>query len=197
MHFLNKFIIGKEAGKSIKTGNNFTMIGATSVAIDSSKDEFGKYQHSHTNSHSHSNTNSVTHSHGSKTLPANNSSQYTGYTNAADGNGIASGSTGHTNNHSKTECDLHIVVCLRWKTTKWTSWTDYDPQTAYHSSNKGNHRHEVKLDHGHQATMNSNPAHAHSLASQSHNHPDSAHSHSVNNEPEYYQLAFIYLEGEK
>ena len=74
--------------------------------------------------------------------------------------------------------------------------TDYDPQTAYHSSNKGNHRHEVKLDHGHQATMNSNPAHAHSLASQSHNHPDSAHSHSVNNEPEYYQLAFIYLEGE-
>ena len=43
--------------------------------------------------------------------------------------------------------------------------------------------------------MNSNPAHAHSLAIKA-IIIRSAHSHSVNNEPEYYQLAFIYLEGE-
>ena len=61
--------------------------------------------------------------------------------------------------------------------------------------NNGHHSHQVTISHGHQASSE-NESHSHTLASASHEHDNVSHSHEVDNEPEYYKLAFIYLKGE-
>jgi hypothetical protein len=63
------------------------------------------------------------------------------------------------------------------------------------STTNGNHKHPVTIDHGHTVSVSSDE-HNHELAEKSHEHKNTAHDHSVDNEPVYYQLAFIYLKGE-
>ena len=64
---------------------------------------------------------------------------------------------------------------------------------AYSESGKGNHRHSVSINHGHGQTFN-NQKHDHKLALLTHDTKN--HEHKVDTQPEYYTLAFIYLEGE-
>ena len=60
--------------------------------------------------------------------------------------------------------------------------------------NNGEHRHQVNIDHGHTLSL-SDLTHNHTLNNKEHTHSNTNHQHDINNEPEYYSLAFIYLKG--
>jgi len=184
------FIIGKSTTNTVGdvVGSHETKIETTSTT----------YSHQHESSHTQ--TASVdNHNHGGGHNPrvSNPSSTTSG--------------TGHVNADSlvanmdyvsiKTEetdwdsCDVKIGDA-KWGCEKVYRREYFDTRKGPNNIYTGSHTHSVNVSHNHNFSVNNERGHTHNYGSTSHRHDNATHEHVVDLQPEYYQLAFIYLEGE-
>ena len=181
-NLVDRFVIGKSTGE--KLGGE---IGSHSFSIATSSD----YSHKHKSTHSHAGLTATSHSHSNVNLPNKNGSNHTSSDDSPSGTSSV-GEEGYTEYWE--ECS---DWGWGWSCEDRSKWHDYGKTGGYSgpSTRNGNHRHGVTINHGHTASTGSN-SHNHTLASKVHEHSNTVHDHLVENEPVYYQLAFIYLKGE-
>ena len=179
-NFVDYFVVGK---KPVDTINN-KITGAEhqySIATGS------EYKHTHSSDHSHSSFSSTSHNHSAFNVNNNNSNSGTWGDNAG-------GSTGRVGTAAWYKWERYGWECC-WK-GKWRKkWFDYDLANSKNNNNNGHHSHSVLMNHGHSASVD-RPSHNHALGNKNHEHDNVVHDHDVENQPEYYTLAFIYLVGE-
>jgi hypothetical protein len=178
------FVLGKPSGET--SGKNLGDIsGAHTYSVATSSD----YSHKHVSNHKHGGFTKTSHSHGNVSIPTKDGTTYTS-SNTVPSTTSPVGVDGRSHTYT---------VCHDWGWSCETRWhIIYDEMvTGYGgpSTTNGNHKHPVTIDHGHTVSVSSDE-HNHELAEKSHEHKNTAHDHSVDNEPVYYQLAFIYLKGE-
>jgi hypothetical protein len=180
-NFMDQFVVGTTDNNEV----NESLNGATSeVSVTGNS-------HTHTgDSHGHEDFNSVGHSHNSVSVGHNNQQFSTEFTFAGGGTGSVGTPTYTT---SREVCVYEIWgVCVDYETRYQTH--GYPSDTAYKPSESGDHNHTVDINHGHTATVEAD-THKHTLGVSAHTHDAATHTHTVNTEPEYYTLAFIYLKG--
>jgi hypothetical protein len=92
-------------------------------------------------------------------------------------------------------CDTKIGD-LKWGCEKVYRKEYFDKRKGPNNVYAGAHDHPVNVSHNHNFSVNNEAGHTHNYNSTSHRHDNATHEHVVDLQPEYYQLAFIYLEGE-
>jgi len=181
-NLVDYFVLGKPSGETLGESS-----GAHTYSIATSSD----YSHKHVSSHTHGGFTSTSHGHDNVTIPNKNGTTYTSGDNVPSQTS-AVGVSGYTETWEK--CETFIFNWSCW----WESrWHDYPSYVGYSgpSTENGHHNHPVTINHGHTGSVSDN-SHTHTLANKSHEHANAMHEHTVDNEPVYYQLAFIYLKGE-
>tara|TARA_Y100000591_G_scaffold326662_1_gene349788 strand:- start:36349 stop:41973 length:5625 start_codon:yes stop_codon:yes gene_type:complete len=177
------FVLGKSSGQTV--GED---AGVDTFSVATSSD----YSHKHVSNHTHGGFTSTAHGHNDLDIGDKNDTTYTSGNDVPSGTSSV-GQSGYT--ETWEECwwiDLFGLFC-----EEKSRWHDYPSHVGYNgpSTSNGHHNHSVTINHGHNSSV-SNDTHSHTLADQSHEHANATHDHTVDNEPIYYQLAFIYLKGE-
>jgi hypothetical protein len=182
-NLVNYFVLGKPSGQTLGESS-----GAHTYSIATSNDD----SHRHVSNHTHGGFSETSHNHASETIPNTNGTVST-TTNNVSSLRSAVGTSGYSEDYE--DCygafGFSVVCVTRWR------WHDYPVSTGYYrpTTTNGRHNHPVSINHGHRADMV--PVnHTHTLANKSHEHGNASHEHAVDNQPAYYQLAFIYLKGE-
>ncbi|MEK9727466.1 MAG: hypothetical protein VW397_05105, partial [Candidatus Margulisiibacteriota bacterium] len=180
-NFVDYFVVGKESVDKI----NQKVDGASHEYAIATGTE---YQHTHSSDHVHTAFTEASHSHDQITIQNNNTTTTTS-SNDVPSSKVSIGTAGYS--YWERYGWDSWCACGKWRRV----WVDYDLAPSGFSSNNGKHNHSVLLNHGHTASTDS-PKHTHELASTNHKHEDVMHTHDIDNKPEYYTLAFIYLVGE-
>ena len=193
----DQFIMGETASEKVNTE-----VGDMNIAVDTSADD--NYKHEHTSKHSHGENSSAKHSHAQKTIAANNSkiNSNNSYAVGNVSNSKRVGEATYTTNPAEEYCwiyDSWWGLCLG-TSYRYPAETHNRPirskEAMVAKKNQGWHNHQIKLNHDHKARLKENSGHKHSFNETSHTHDDIKHIHTASNQPKYYTLAFIYLEGE-
>jgi hypothetical protein len=184
------FIIGKSTTNAVGdvVGSHETKIETTSAT----------YSHQHESSHSHT-ASATNHNHGGGHNPgtsgAHSTSTGMGYATAGSFTANLDYVSIKTEETDWDSCDTKIGD-LKWGCEKVYRKEYFDKRKGPNNVYAGAHDHPVNVSHNHNFSVNNEAGHTHNYNSTSHRHDNATHEHVVDLQPEYYQLAFIYLEGE-
>ncbi|RAP24934.1 hypothetical protein DID73_00070 [Candidatus Marinamargulisbacteria bacterium SCGC AG-343-K17] len=182
------FIVGKNTGDTLGES-----VGAHNYSIATSSD----YSHKHVSTHDHAGFTSTSHDHDDVTIPNKKGTFETANSNVP-GSTQSTGEEGYSSKHwHEVVWGCLYGVCVYHEEKYWR-WNDYSSASGGHSgpsTANGKHNHTVTINHGHTGSVSAK-SHNHTLSNTSHEHDNTKHDHDVQNEPVYYELAFIYLKGE-
>ena len=210
-NFIDQFIVGYDPsiGRSSLNPDGSSYVGSDSLTISSSdgSSTFAEsFEHTHdsswdSSSHDHAVNGTVSHGHSS-----NNTVEY--YGSAGLGTATVSSSLASTGQQYITVAVKYWYEdCFKMKVgfkvklfceTK-SAWRNETHTNTTHGATyaaQTSHNHTVTVDHNHSYSFNNESSHKHTMDTLDHSHPNSLHTHYMDNRPSFYTLAFIYLEGE-